>query len=355
MTRVLVIPAADASGDADEALRAAVTSRADLTLTGMYRLAELASQTPEADEDVEAAARTHLEEAEEAFSRFDYERATAQLDEARARLSGRIEMASGRERLADVHMRLALVRLVHGEREAALGELRACVHLFEECAPDPAVHPPELAALFEEVRAERAPGGALRIETEPPGAIARLDGRVSAQTPAAWSGIAHGRRYVSITRDGYEPEVVEVPITSGAESMRRVTLRPGATSVRAAAALRQLSAHGLSAEVEWRATAARLGAADALLVLEGSARVSIAAYDPRGELLGRELRDVAGGRVQIGRWLRGVLPEPRAAWYQQWRFWVPVSILLATTLATGVYLGVRTRDVRLEGGDVVLE
>jgi len=336
--------------------RSAVLRRDDLELRDVSALATLAA-TPEARADPDEEARHHLARAEEAFSRFDYAGATAAIDEALRVLRPTAVRASGRRRLAEVHLRRALVLHVHDERDAALAELRTCVHLDAECEPNPALHPPELVALAEEARAI-AETGTLSVLTTPESARVSVDGSPPRDAPVEFVDLAAGRHYVVATRDGFEPRVELVSVQPNATTERRLELVLGAPSMRAEAALRALQQRGADAEPRWRADALELADADLLMLVDApdqSARLSL--FDVRGERIAEPATYALSltARPLARLYVDEVLPSPRGRFYERWYFWTPISFALAGILSAIVYARVRPADVTLTGAEVVRE
>ncbi len=358
-TTVLLVASGDGADDseAQRAVRARVEDRDDLEPANLARLASLATEVREAStEDAEMEARRRLAGAEEAFSRFDYTGATTQLSEALELLRPLARRAEGRARLASTHLTLAMVLMVHGEREAAMEELRTCVHLDEACAPDPARHPPELVALHREVAAERRPDATLTVTSEPRGARVTIDGRREGVTPVTWDALPAGRHYVTLERDGFLPDVQVVSIGGGEPTERTFALSMGPSPMRAAAALRALEADGAAAERRWRAEAATLTEADVLLVLSLSPdRLGLAAFDGRGAPLGEPLDREGDDADAAQGYLDTVLPPPMVPFYGQWWFWTPIALGVAIALAAVTYFVVNTPDVRIHGGVLVPE
>ncbi|MBX3272982.1 MAG: PEGA domain-containing protein [Sandaracinaceae bacterium] len=356
-TAVLLVASGEGASESSglRAVRARIEERDDLEPASLSRLAALATETREsATEDVEAEVRARLAGAEDAFSRFDYTGATTQLDEALVLLRPLARTADGRARLARTHLTLAMVLMVHGEREAAVEELRTCRHLDADCAPDPARHPPELAELFREVAASDGGEGALSVATEPPDATATLDGRREAPTPARWDAVSPGRHYVTLARDGFVPDVQVVNVGGGTPTERQFALTLGPPPARAAAALRALEADGVLAEARWRAEAAALTEADVLVVLSRSEeRLALAAFDGRGAPIGETLRLALDDAGAFRRHLDTVLPPTTVPFYGQWWFWTPVALGVAVILVAITFAIFNVPDVRVQGGDVI--
>lgn len=355
-TTVLLVPSGDAaeSSEAERVLRRRITEREDLELTSLARLASLAADAEGEDTDaVEMEAQRRMADADEAFSNFDYAGATTQLAEALELLRPLARRATGRQRLAALHLQLANVLQVHGERDAAIEELRTCRHVDPECRPDPARHPPELITLFEEATAETARAASLRITTDPPGASVSVDGSPPRASPATFEALSPGRHYVTIERDGFRPEAQLVNVAAGEPTERAIALTAGAEPARAQAALRSLRGRGPDAEPLWRAQAAALTEADVLLVLRLDREAfRLALFDARGAPLGDALerdRDDASAALTH---LEQTLPEPTLPWYGQWYFWVPVSAGVTFVLVTAALIVLVEPDVHLVGGSV---
>jgi len=358
-TTVLLVTRGEGAEDseAQRALRARIEERDDVEPTTLTRLASLAAEEQEdTGEAAQLEAQERIAQAEDAFSRFDYSGATTRLNESLELLRPLARRATGRAELARTHLSLAMVLHVHGERDAALEELRTCVHLDPECAPDPARHPPELIELHREVTAGGGEDATLSVTTDPPRARVTLDGRREQTTPATWEGLSAGRHYVTIERDGFLPEVHLVNVASGAPAERSFALTLGSPSTRASAALRALSADGLEAERRWREQASNLTESDVLLMLSLTPEgLALAAYDARGGILGEPFeRDDDDGDA-AREFLDGVLPPPTVPWYGQWWFWTPVALGVAIAIAIATTVIVGTPDVRIVGGTSVPE
>lgn len=355
---VLFVPVGDGTPRAERAVRERLGERGDVELRNLSRLAALAAADTagsESDRDEEAQAR--LERADEAFSRFDYQAATTLLGEALELLRPSCRSASGRRRLADVHLQLAMVLQVHGESSAAQEELRTCMHLDERCAPDPAEHPPELVALHRELL--EAPAGepaSLRVITEPPGAEVSLDGGEPSATPFTFEAVRPGRHYVALDRDGFRPEVHVLNLAAGETVERTFALTAGTPEQRAAAAMRELNALGVEAEPRWRAQAASLAAADVLIVLaQREGGLALGAFDARGAAIGDALEQASDDPGAATSWLDRVMPAPSVPWFGQWWFWTPVALGVALGFGALTWAIARTPPVRLVGGMVIGE
>jgi hypothetical protein len=356
---VLVLPIGDVDAPAVEATHRRVLARDDLAFVGLGGLSALAARETAGEGEEEPAVEQLLAEARAAFSRFDYAASTSALEEALALLRPRGTTASGRRRLADVHLRLAMVLNVHGEREAAVDQMRACLRLDPACAPDPALHPPVFVALHAEVvAAETSPAerGSITIRSDPTGAGASLDGGPVRPTPVTFEEVAPGPHYLGVSLDGYRTEVELVRVVPGEVTTRSATLRPGPESARAGAALRAIERSGPDATRRTFSEAARLTDAEALLLVDARRRPArITLFDAHGRRVRTSAPLAAGVRDRIERFVEEALPRPGARWYERWWFWTTVAAVVAGTVALSVYFGVRTRDVTIPWGQVVRE
>ena len=351
-------PDARTTADTERAIRDRIGERNDLEPANLARIAALASNVDDSSESDDAATiegQRRLALAEDAFSRFDYAGATTQISEALEVMRPLALRASGRQQIAAVHLQLAHVLLVHGERGAAIEELRTCLHLDPECAPDPARHPPELVALRETAAAaNQRDMAALSIETVPPGADVILDGRERATSPHRWGDVPPGRHYVALRRDGFVDEVHVVNVAAGEPTNRRFTMSLGAPSARASAALRALQERGPRAEQRWRREATRIANADVLLALRsGQGAATIGAFDARGEPLGDE-SEASGANTAV-QFLDNVLPPPSVPFYSEWWFWLPVGLGVAGLVGLVTFVIFNVPDIRLVGGTITRE
>ncbi|MFK7991913.1 MAG: PEGA domain-containing protein [Sandaracinaceae bacterium] len=325
--------------------------REDLELRSVGRLATLASEIEDEDETADSAAMeaaARMSQAEEAFAQFDYASATTRYREALALLRPTATRATGRERIAAAHLQLALVLLVHGERDNALEELRTCRHVDPTCQPDPARHPPELVALADELQQEDATA-TLEVVTDPPGATASLDGGEAFPTPHTWEALGSGRHYLSVRRDGFRPEVHVVATAAGESTARRFALSPGSPAERAGAALRALRDHGPDAEPRWRADAADLSEADVLLVLRRADLLALGAFDGRGAALTESI-EVADADADVRAFLDLAIPPQVVPIYGQWWFWTPIAAGISIAAAIVTFLLVNVPSVQIVGG-----
>lgn len=334
-------------------LRDRIADRNDLESADLARLAALAAR-PTADDDdrIILDAEHRIAQAERAFSAFDYAGATTALSEALELLRPLARRATGRRRIAAVHLQLAMVLEVHGESGAAADEIRTCLHVDPDCAPDPARHPPELVELFRTTMAEPSTSSRVSIETTPNGAAVHLDGRAEATSPATWEDVPAGRHYVVIERDGFLPDVQVIHVVPPDALERTFVLTMGDQTARAGAALRALASDGVGTEPRWRREAAAITESDALFVLELGASPRLAAFDARGARMRDPLTLDPDDGGHARRYLDEALPPPTVPFYGQWWFWTPIALGAAILLAGATYLVVNVPDVQLIGGDV---
>ncbi len=352
--RVLVFPVRGegahpdrSRADLDRAALSAIGERDDLEAETAMRLFAQARPAPSSES---APVESRLEQARTALAAFDYARATTLIEAVILDLRARIDEADGRARLAEAHVELARVLLVHEQREAALAELRTARHIDPRPTLDPARYAPELVALYDAAaQGEGAPGSA-EVATTPEGAWVTLDGRERTRAPAHFADVPPGRHYVRASLDGFEPIVAEVLVAEGEASRRALRLAPGNQSERAAATLRVLGDRGHEAPQLYRSFALELTGTAALLLVDHDAG-TLSAYDASGA-------PIAAGRIElddddaVAEWLDTALPPPDPPFYTRWWFWAPSIGALVAGSALAAYFATRTPDVELVAGEV---
>jgi len=132
------------------------------------------------------------------------------LDEAAARLD-----AAERAAVTGPDERAALARRIAGLRRPAA----------PAPAPPAAVAPPVTATSVPPVARAR-----LRIESQPPGAAVRLEGRAVGRTPLALEGLAAGGHQLELELAGHETWRQTVTAVAGETRAYEVALRPRATA-----------------------------------------------------------------------------------------------------------------------------
>jgi PEGA domain-containing protein len=360
-TRVAVVAVGDAGGSpAVGAIVERLRARDDLALTDGAVLGYLAARaaSPAPGDSVELQAEESIRRARQSAAHFDYAGATAHLRRALDLLRPKVTEAAGRAWMAAVHLELGRVLLVHGEREAAQDEIRACLHLDRGCSPDPAFNPPELVALYQDVKKRRLTDTAiLRIASDPPSARAELDGTVSGTTAVEWKGLEPGLHYLVVSAFGFVQSIDAVLLAPGSKVERLVPLTPGPPEERARVALHELERLGDKADARWRAEAAKLVRTDLLVFAQDTSggKVSLFAFDVRGELRwhgGTVARDDRGAARA---WLEQLVPEPEPPWFGRWWFWALIAAVVAGSAAGVAWLETRPVQLSLKGGETSRE
>lgn len=107
------------------------------------------------------------------------------------------------QHLLDACLFLVRAHLIHGDREAARAQALECRRLVPDIAPDGTMHPPDVIGVLAEAQAqllEHEPA-ALRIESEPMGCAAYVNGRNLGPTPKELSQLSPGEYRLQVECD----------------------------------------------------------------------------------------------------------------------------------------------------------
>ncbi|HKE20415.1 MAG TPA: PEGA domain-containing protein, partial [Kofleriaceae bacterium] len=243
---------------------------------------------PEGEREVALTrARRQLGAAEEAYKRFDYERALADLGEVDRLVVDREPTPPVVRLMVERHLLAGLVEEGRRRPVEARRAFRAVQHLDpDRRALDAGAYRPQVVALF--AQAARDDGhGALHIAAEPAGARVFVDGRPAGVAPLDLEHVSSGPHWVVAAAPGRSPRGAMIDVADErrpAERSLSLHERPPAES---AAELRR--AVGRADDRARRtASAALAGAArvDLLVLVRAHAnRVEAAVFDARRGLL----------------------------------------------------------------------
>jgi hypothetical protein len=205
-------------------------------------------------------ARARIDAANEAFSRFDYAGALAQLTQAETTLDTLPPSPALLHTVADVQLSRGVVRAYQHQTSEALAAFLLTQRLDEDRKVlDPAQYPPQLVRLYRQAREDADKRlGRVELTSEPPGAALTVDGRAAGVAPLRTS-LEAGEHWVTATLDGHAPLSRIVAVAAAgvstlalpllplpvAEQIRALRLRlcsAGDDSVRARALARELAA-----------------------------------------------------------------------------------------------------------------
>lgn len=121
----------------------------------------------------------------------DVERA---LERARRALESLNRETRAAQHLLDACLYLVRAHLQHGDRAEARSQALECRRLVPDIAPEPTVHPPDVIGVLAEAQAQLRTHepAALRIESEPMGCAAYVNGRNLGPTPKELSQLSPG-------------------------------------------------------------------------------------------------------------------------------------------------------------------
>jgi len=303
-----------------------------------------------------ARARKQLDTARESYSRFEYERALADLEAVDRLLLAREPSPQLIEVLVQRHL---LAGLIHeGRRRPA--EARRSFRLVRHLDPsrrslDAAEYRPQVVALFAQAIRDDGRRASLLISTTPAGASVWLDGRPAGEAPLQLQ-LSPGYHWIVAGAPGHRPHGAILDADPArSEPAEQLSLDPRSPAERARELRRDLGAAAI--DRERRAAArelARIAGADVLVLVRArGARVEATVFDARrgalsawlampSERFDRQLAaagapylspsQAAGGEAQ-GMLAGGAEASASApSWYSTW--WGR-TILIAGGLALG--------------------
>jgi len=135
-----------------------------------------------------------------ARAKADVQRA---LERARRALESLNRETRAAQHLLDACLFLVRAHLQHGNRPAARNQALECRRLVPDILPDGTVHPPDVIGVFAEAQAELLAHepAALRIESEPTGCAAYVNGRNLGPTPKELSQLSPGEYRLQVECD----------------------------------------------------------------------------------------------------------------------------------------------------------
>ncbi len=326
----------------DETLRFVVAAEADAPSEAVS-LAQrrLGSRvvTLEGQRAVATDVRAALDEALAANARFDHAAALARLADAQRDLEANGTSEADFAFLHEVLVARALFESDRGGDPALVdAALRRAATLDPERALDSSRIPPDLAeryaAIVSAVR-EQPPTSAT-ITTDPPGAVAYLDGREVGRTPLTLRAAA-GTHYVRLALLGYAATLLTIELGGGAPLA--VRLEPSSEAALAAIA------RSTRAELERlpparRNQLSRELRADTIVTLDDG--VQARAFDLRAARLDERQIPWPLGRDELERWLDARRPRAEerdddTIFESPW-FWVGVGVVVAAGTTTAILL-----------------
>jgi hypothetical protein len=125
------------------------------------------------------------------------------LERARRALESLNRETRAAQHLLDACLFLVRAHLQHGDRSAARNQALECRRLVPDILPDGTVHPPDVIGVFAEAQAELLmhEPAALRIESQPTGCAAYVNGRNLGPTPKELSQLSPGEYRLQVECD----------------------------------------------------------------------------------------------------------------------------------------------------------
>ena len=162
----------------------------------------MTASTADIDELARDAQRAlyHVASGLPARAKQDVERA---LERARRALESLNRETRAAQHLLDACLFLVRAHLQHGNRAAARNQALECRRLVPDILPDGTVHPPDVIGVFAEAQAALIAHepAALRIESDPVGCAAYVNGRNLGPTPRELSQLSPGEYRIQVECD----------------------------------------------------------------------------------------------------------------------------------------------------------
>jgi hypothetical protein len=347
------------------------------------RLSDFAQEVPVDQVDL---ARTLYQRGIESLHQLELPKAIAQLQDAVDQLGAVLPYVRKQE-LADAMLALAVAHAQKGARRASNAALIRLLTWRADYELDDKRFPPFIAGPLEDARraVSRLARGAVKIQSEPPGAQVFVDGRYAGVTPLTADGLLVGEHYVTFKRIGYKKglRVAQVGSRSAAAVLAR--LQPSEKYLLMKQAMDRLrgalGAQRLGTEVDTLKETLYLDHAVLLRVEagtgteKGALALTAYLYDLRTRQLVRRhalaVADVTAGEAAMGELAERLYagadydnilkppPEPppppppvaRTPLYRKWWFLTAAGAIVAGVVAIGVGVGA-TRPSGCPDGNV---
>ncbi len=168
-----------------------------------------------------------LTSARDAFDSLELAAAARDYAKAVTKLGRVAELSRDIDPLLRGYAMLAASHLLLGQDKRAREHLEELLTLDPKYELDQAIYNPQMLAVVEAVRAEvtARPRRDLLVQSEPPGAIVVVDGRLAGVTPVTVPGLLPGDHYVFVNLPRHQSEGRSVAIGATAASLS-VTLEP---------------------------------------------------------------------------------------------------------------------------------
>jgi hypothetical protein len=187
-----------------------------------------------------------------------------------------------------------------------------------------------------------------RIESTPSGASVELDGRPVACTTPCSMELLEGAHVVRLSADGYTPTWKLLARTD-----TPITLEPAAPELAASQWRKRLEkGDALDSAVSLRLLSTSLRAPRLVVLASDPATPKLlrGALAVDGQLLVRAERMGDAEGLMRDLLVRGQVVEEAPSIFARWPFWVAVGLAVAAGVTTGVVLGTRDTQTRIEVG-----
>lgn len=196
-----------------------------------YRVANLASVLDEAASRPSirafAVAEKSLAKGREAFTTMDLDVAVEHLDGALTKYERHVDALQDVSKVTDALMLLGGTHLLRGETRTGVQRIKQALAINPQLEPDPQIFNPDDRKTFSDAAQAllSRPKGDLSITSNPSYAEVYVDGRFAGVTPLALEGLAEGRHYVRVVKDGLRSWGKVLDVKGGKETSSTASLR----------------------------------------------------------------------------------------------------------------------------------
>ncbi len=324
-------------------------------------------------------ARERLAAGRQAYLNLELEEAITQLEGAVADFDAAAAALEDPGDLGTALLFLGASHAFNGQRRQATEVFRRLHTQMPHIRPDPDTFNPDVVQMYEGAAPPdaRNPGGAITVESNPPGAIAYVDFLARGRTPITVDGLTGGDHVVRVSRPGATPFVETQRVRRGRPARSEAFLvdrdeLEGLAELLpeiATASVDRLAGRNPISDVATALDLSKIGVIRVSRAGEGQAMLELLLFDVasgRRLVRGQGTVPTAIGELEDGvqRLVTGAFqaalrpqqvadveqipaiedrpetPAPTPGIHEQWWFWTIVGVVVVAGVATGVGVGV---------------
>ena len=163
-----------------------------------------------------------------AYEELDLDAAIDDLNNALAKFERHAAYVGDTKPVLTSLMLLGATHILRGEERAGEKRLSHALAIDPTIEPDPRVFNPTMRDVFQRVyeHLRERPPGTLSVSSNPSYARVYVDGRFVGVAPVALDGLAEGRHFVRLVKDGYRPWGRLIDVVGGRRRSETATLKP---------------------------------------------------------------------------------------------------------------------------------